>query len=977
MLHISAPIRKGRQIVNNFADALALYDQAIGNGQPQEQFAAADALMDVEAQALAERVQLAALALHLRGVASLVTGNDALLATCLAAARELARSSPGPVTKSVEAIVSFCSYYSAGDVGFVEEALKLFVSRTEPTGIARLDAGASINEIRTHSLALAHGVPGHSADRVEALTRELLAGQLAPRQAGILAITLGDFYRRLAVTYGDPRFLRQGLALLEPIARDENAQVSVANAALGGIWQMLASGLEFDPNFPIPRDFIALGQCRVRQHRASGGPIGIEICDIACGLGLRARFDWERGGKRSGVLRALSYLRVAARGPSHGTIFATTLRVAYEAGLGAQYLQQSLEAFDALRASPGFRGHPHDDANFASTLMLIGNTEGDPGRLAQAMELYASAIAREPDTAVNVSRYINLALVTLSHARLVGGVDGVDDATAERLARGLDAVIWMEVLDPPGSTHATLRHQVASSYYGVFRSVAGDRAHSLILDRITTLFEGKEQRWPIGFVRYLCERIRLACEEGEADHDLLLRCAAALERAKPFLQVIDLCDGGDALTEEIDQLFATAIMILRSFVGAGRDTEGLQVIDRLTAGFVRDVTVGSDLLGDSRVAPIVQRAIAGVPLSLEEVGFIRRSALGVLVAADDEPMPAARSIELRLDLLRAGGQFLALRRDADGLAVRLFAPRAGLLASNAPELVAGLAEFAREIEDTLWVGFRNFPPEAAHDLFHALRAAIETGGSSNRVLRHAARSLAEPLVPIAWDAWGPRPRFLVAHSPQNGAPPLNFGFAFAARLRDLGAEMVELAGDACNRGSIVRHLADADALFLVSHGERGPPDRILLAGDDHADAAWLLQLETAVRGKCLFFIACNSGHFNARLTHDDIGLAPLSLALGARGVFSTLRSVDELAILLLVEAALDRWRRGAALSTAFADTRVAMLAIDDEGWAAATSAFVRDTPAAAPAHRSLDAAEPARLAADRADIDVGWSFVLG
>lgn len=192
-------------------------------------------------------------------------------------------------------------------------------------------------------------------------------------------------------------------------------------------------------------------------------------------------------------------------------------------------------------------------------------------------------------------------------------------------------------------------------------------------------------------------------------------------------------------------------------------------------------------------------------------------------------------------------------------------------------------------------------------------------------------------------------------------------------------EVVELALGDCRREAIAKMLPHNDIVLIVSHGERGASDRILLADDDHADARWLLDLGDALRGKSLFLVACNTGHFNARLTHDDTGLAALALAMGARSVFSTLRSVDELSIMLLVLAALGRWRAGATLSLAFDSARSTMIGLDEEGWGKATLDFVRSgsNDADAAARTTLDIAEQSRLVADRADIDIGWSFILG
>lgn len=957
-----------------FSEAVTGYEQAVGNGQPAELFATADELFAVGASAVhpEKSIELKALALHLRGVACLSTDDDPLLEQCLSEARALAQEITSPIVQAVHAILTFCGYYTSGEAKRIEEALCLFAARAGNCGIARLETASAINEIRTHSLALANGVPGYSPNRVEDLTARLLSNPLAPRLEGIVADTLATFYRRLAVVYGDTRFLFQGIALLAPIVT-QNVDGPVADAALGAAWLLLASGLEYDAKFPIPREILARSIVRVRQHRGTGLPPDREVAGIAVGLGLRARFDWERLGKRTGLLRALGYLRIAALQRTHAVPYATTLRVAFEAGLGDRYLQQSLKVFEELRAQPGFRADPAEDSNFASTLMLLGNASREPERLARAIELYEGAIARDPDSAVNVSRFINLASAVQSYVRLSASRPVVETTVGELLMRGLDAVISMEVLDPPGSTHAGAHHAIASSYYSLFDARLGDRADALILARILDLFEGKELRWPIGFARYLARRVVIACEKGEPDLDLLSRCADALERVKLLLQVIDLCDGGNTLSEEIDGMFAAAVEMLRRFMADDRDADGLRVVDRLTAGFVSHAASGKAVLGDARVSDILQRAISGGALSADDIARIRLSPLSPVDRNDVAHEIADQPQLLRLDLLRAGGSILALRRGADGLAARLLSAR-----KANPALVATLADFILDEVGTPWVGFRNLEPGAAHELFNALRAEVESRGTGRRVLRHGMRSLSEPITEMPWDQGGALPRIVVAHSPSNGAKPLSFGSTLTARLRELGAPVVELAFNECRRDTIVANLPNADVLLILSHGERGTSDRILLAGDDYLDAQWLLGLGDRLSGKCLFLIACNSGHFNARLTHDDVGLAALALALGARGAFSTLRSVDELSISLLVLAAIERWRSGAHLSLAFDDARAAMTKFAEQDWGKAIFDFVRGVAGAEDLARiPLDSLNQTRVASDRADVDVGWSFVLG
>lgn len=967
----------------DFAAALNLYDEAVGNGQPDELLRVGDQLAGLaqgDALTPTQSVNVTALALHLRTVATLSLPDDSAVENFLAEIRSLAATASNPIVQSVHAIITFCSFYPSQDPTRLAEALTLFSARERKSEIARLDTAFAINEIRTHSLALEQNVAGHSADRVEELAAALNSAPLAPRLQTILAPTLAAFYTKLASTYADPRFLRQGLSLLEPMARDV-ASPAAADAALGGVWQLIALGLEYDAGFPVPRDLIARAQSRVRAHRSARLPPDLSICEMAHGLGLRARFDWERSGKRSGILRALGYLRVAAQMRHLAGFFATTLRVAYEAGLGSHFLQESLRAFEAARAVPGVRPSPPDDANYASTLMLIGNAEGDPVRLAQAIDLYESAIGRQPASAVNVSRYINLASAARSYARLRGGLEPLaDPETRQYLNRGLDAVIMVEVLDRAGSTHAGMHESIAAAYYALFRAQLGDAATDItLLKRTIALFDGKEARWPIGLTLFLGERLIAATQSGHIDCDLQLQSVNTLERAKLLLQVLDLCDGTGKLEREISTLFAASIEALRTFIGAGREAEGLIVVDRLTAGFVRQVA-GAHPAIDERAALIARRAIAGAPLSDAEASLIRRSAIANQVETNLPVPPLTMTAHVQLDLLQADGRLLAIRRDSQGLVARLFAARTGPLTSGDAEFRAQLASFALESSGPLWLTFRNFPPELSHELFNALRDEVGTRDIDRLVLRHGASSFSEVASPLPWNASAGPPRFLIVHSPRNEAPSLNLGFQFVARVRARGAEVAELALEDCRRDSIKRLVSEADALIVISHGHRGDgaaPDRILLADAEYLDAAWLLELGPAAAGKTLFFVACNSGHFNARLTHDDIGFAPLALAMGARGVFSTLRSVDELTILIFLLEALDRWQQGDGLSEAFELARLALLGFDSEAWRKAHLALIGGGMAARAAYRApLGGRNSPTGGYDRADVDIGWSFVF-
>lgn len=967
--------------MTGYADALRLYEEAVANGQSADHLEIADRLLKLaENLSTVERANVVALSLHLRTLATLVQADCSAIEGYLAEIGSLGGGTTNPVIRSVHAIIAFCSYHVAFDGQRLSEAINLFAGRGD-TGIARLESAAAINEVRTHALALGQNVAGHSADRVEALARKLGETVLSPRLEGILVSTLADFYGRLTIRYGDLRFVRQGLGLLEPIARGTSSTV-VADTALGGVMQMMAIGLEYDGGFSTPRDLIARAQCRVRQHRAAGLPASHPISEMAHGLGLRARFDWERAGKRSGVQRALGYLRVAAQIPSYATFLATTLRVAYEAGLGDHYLTQSLRAFETARAAPGFRATPPDDANFASTLMLIGNVEGNADHLDQAMSLYERAIAMDSVSGANISRNINLATAAKSYARLRGGARPLSSAEAgKRLYRGLDAVIMAGVLDRPGSTHAALNHAVASSYFALFKAQLGTKAaHEFILRRTVALLEGQETFWPIGFTRFLTGQILEACEGEEPDCAILRDCAFALERAKMLLQVVDLCDGRDEVTDEVDRLFAASVAILRVFIAEDRDDEGLGILDRLTAGFVRTLTGTVSDAVDPRVVTIVRDAIAGAPLSQADAALIRRSPLGDLGAPADIADGVLDQGRVRLDLVQADGKLLALRQAANGLSARQFEVRGDAVARNVRAIATGLAAFIGDEAKTCWIAFRNVPPDLAHDIFNELRALREAAAGDLCLFRHGGRTLGGLPSPVPWQQAGKPPRFLIVHSPHNAAPALHFGFQFTAAMRATGATVVELAFDDCTRAAIEAEIGAADIVLLISHGVKArenATDRILLSGDDYVDAGWLIGLGRALEGKTLFLIACNSGHFNARLTHDDISLAPLALALGARSVFSTLRSVDELTILIFVRAAMKHWQLGSPLHQAFELARRDTLELGTTGWDAAHRAMVGGGMAARAAYRYPLGTEGKVIEAEeRADIDIGWSFVL-
>jgi hypothetical protein len=70
---------------------------------------------------------------------------------------------------------------------------------------------------------------------------------------------------------------------------------------------ILALGLEFDHLFPEDRSLILLAHNCVRAFRSGQAEDKHSISEMACGLGLRVRFGWEREGKRTGVLRTIGY----------------------------------------------------------------------------------------------------------------------------------------------------------------------------------------------------------------------------------------------------------------------------------------------------------------------------------------------------------------------------------------------------------------------------------------------------------------------------------------------------------------------------------------------------------------------------------------------------------------------------------------------------------------------------------------------
>jgi hypothetical protein len=969
--------------VTDCAAALKLYETAVTAGEPEDIRAAAAVLAEAaEHLSGADHIRVTALGLHLRTVGALNAPDCSEIDRYRGQIETLAATSMDPAVGAIRAIVTFCSYYVDNDRSRLSEALRLFAVPRGDSGILALERAARINEVRTHTLSLNHGASGPSPDRVEELVGELDAIALSPRLASILVFTLGDFYGRLALRYGDPGFLHQGIDLIEPRARETNVP-AVSEAALGAIMALIAKGLEFDEYFRAPRDLLRMAQRRVRLCRDESTPPNHSVAEMAHCLGLRARFDWERGRRRTGVLRALGWLRIAARTATYSSFYSTTLRVAYEAGLGDDYLYQSLENFEANRHARGGRVDPPDNANYASTLMLLGKVEQDPARFKRAMELYECAIGAEPDAGTNVARYINLASSALSYARLLSANEGAEAAheqATDALLRGLDALLMADVVDRPGSTHEALRRQVGQNYHGLLEAQLGPRhAHEAVLHRATELFAADPDRWPVGVVRAISDRIVQATDIDEIDDDLALICANLLLGPKTLLQLLDLCNARGEMSPVISALFAAAIRMFGVLDRAGRTAEALSILDRLTSGFVGALIEAPPETIDARAAAIVRRAVAGAPLSAADAGLVRRTTAASVVAIP--PSPGDPADGARLDIIASGGVCLAIARGNDRLLSRTLPPIPDDSEAAMVPLLDGLGELAQAVADAgaIWLSFRNVAPAIAHRLFEALRLRVEALPAPLALYRQASRGLSGVPMARSWSIDGAPPRFLIVHSPRNAAPSLHFGFQFADHARRLGADVVELALDDCRRDRIEAELKRVDALFIVSHGERGDsaqPDRILLSANDYADAAWLLTLGNILSNKLVFLVACNSAHFNAHLAHDDVSLGPLAISLGCKGAFSTLRAVDELSILLFLTEAIRSWRDGDPLHAALDRSRRHARTLDAEGWAEAHAAFVGGGMAARAAYRApLGSANEKASWAPTDDVQHGWSYI--
>ncbi len=141
---------------------------------------------------------------------------------------------------------------------------------------------------------------------------------------------------------------------------------------------------------------------------------------------------------------------------------------------------------------------------------------------------------------------------------------------------------------------------------------------------------------------------------------------------------------------------------------------------------------GKVVVGGARVSDILQRAISGGALSVDDIARIRLSTLSPIGTNDVAREPAEQPQLLRLDLLRSGGRILALRRGAEGLAARLLSARKARLATADPALVTTLADFILEEDGTPWVGFRNLEPGATHDSGAHLSLALDDARAAMR-----------------------------------------------------------------------------------------------------------------------------------------------------------------------------------------------------------------------------------------------------
>lgn len=474
-----------------------------------------------------------------------------------------------------------------------------------------------------------------------------------------------------------------------------------------------------------------------------------------------------------------------------------------------------------------------------------------------------------------------------------------------------------------------------------------------------------------------------------------MRATGALAKAKPILQFVDIADRGTgAATQAIDNLFSVAIDVFRLLYQEGDDEAALRALDDLTGGFLAHVVSQVGQTIDESLGALVTKTISGQALTTSEIGRIRRLPM-FSAYPRPEPNPrnrAAQSLEHKLRLLAGGGRTLILLEVGVTLSPRLLsaADSKSAVVNNTGEIVAATLDLLCKADVKLEVGpsrvsvaTRGFEPSLANAVFLELRRKLAQRIPSALLLRRDGRSFTDTADAFEFSPFTEAQRLMLLHSPANDAPSLHYGFQFSARLRSsIPAALDEIADSDCSLQMLSRHADKADMLIIVSHGTasipNGPTDRILLANNEAIDASWLIQHGEILRGKTVLLIACNSGHINALLRSEDVGLGPLLIYLGARAAFVTLRSVDEMTILMMVLRALQHWNAENSLAAALENSRRDMLEWDSDRWSQEERSFIGGGMAARLAYRRLDTEAPpddvAREMFRREDIDRGWIF---
>lgn len=984
--------------MSEFANATRLYEDALAAGRPDELCTVAEKLTGkLKGWPIGfERGEVDACRLHLLCVSKLNGPRLAEIEGHRVAIQQIAATYPDSIIVSkIAGIISYCSYFSRNDFARLEEAIVLFGGADGLSGLSRLDTAAMINEIASHSNALMSASPTVSIDRVDFLAQALAGRDLPDRLCMLRDIILSHFFRMVMLRYGDTRFAHMGIDHLAP-SLSAPPFTPVFNNALNAYWNLAKAGIEEDPDFPLSPTIIRRSQQFVRKERHCTDPTTLEaVAGVALGLGLRARFDWERYRRRSGISRALAYFRISARSPGNKAFLGTTLRVAYEAGFGEHYLNSSSEVFDEMEADTDYHFTTPDLTNHGSTLMILGIARNDAALLHRALDRYETAIARDGQyTTVNVPRYLNFAMVVTAMVDL--GHGGPDIDFDDLLERSIGYLIAANVLSSDGSINRRMAEERLDAFRRRIESNGNSAASAdFLLQYGLEAFAGSEEIWPFGFSQFVIARLEELLATDDANVALVLRATKALAKAKPILQFVDIADGGNgAATQVIDQLFSVAIDVFRLLYQEGDDETALRALDELTGGFFAHVVSNVAQTVDGSLRELVTKTIGGQPLNVSEISRIRRLPV-FSVFPTPEPKPrdrASQRPEYALRLLAGGKRVLILLEKGDSLSPRMLTAVDGrtTVADNSSKIVAATIDLLRKSDAKLNDGTlklslatRGFEPGQSNAVYLELRRKLTQLASTAVLLLRDGRSFTDTTDASEFRPLSEDQQLLLVHSPANEAPPLHYGFQFSGRLRSsTAATLVEVAESDCSLHTLSSLAKESDMLIIVSHGTgsvpNGPTDRILLADKEVLDASWLIDHAEILRGKTVFLIACNSGHINARLRSEDLGLGPLLIYLGAQAAFVTLRSVDEMTILMMVLRALQHWKHSNSLAHSLENSRREMLTWDFDRWSEEERSFIGGGMAARLAYQRLhtdtSSNDYAREEFRQKDIDRGWVF---